>query len=158
LKPRRTPGSRSTEGPRPTSHPRSLPAPRVARRLSPVGFGWQHILACRMGPLCQHLQHRLPRWRTIRQTRLDRCKTGPSHMKSFLQNTKLSMIKSRFFLKPTSSTLLRGPANIASGERGSRPRSLLMRWISRCPRKSTPGLCIKKSTIWLICSIATLRA
>jgi hypothetical protein len=37
-------------GPRPTSHPEGLLAPRVAYRLSPVGFEWQHILARPVGP------------------------------------------------------------------------------------------------------------
>src|SRR4051794_9386876 len=38
-----------SEGPGPTSSPGSLPALRVARRCSLVGFGWQHILARPVG-------------------------------------------------------------------------------------------------------------
>jgi hypothetical protein len=62
------------------------------------------------------------------------------------------------FSKPTSSAHLRGPATMASDGRGSCLRALSTRWVSRCPQKSAPRLCVRKSTIWcLIRSIATLR-
>src|SRR6185312_9020104 len=69
---------------------------------------------------------------------------SPSHMKSSLLNTRRSMMRSKLCWKPISSTLLRGPATMASGGRGSRQKALSTTWICLYHQRSAPGPCVRR--------------
>src|SRR6185295_18263626 len=59
-------------------------------------------------------------------------------MKSSLLNTRRSMMRSKLCWKPISSALLRGPATMASGGRGSHQKLLSTMYICLCHQKSAP--------------------
>ena len=97
--------------------PGDLPALRVACRCSPVCFDRQHILARPVG----HSSTATPTTEMMGVQDQEPA-PKPSRMKSSLLNTRRSMTRSKLCWKPISSALLRGPATMASGGRGSHPQ------------------------------------